>query len=95
MTDPVSIRIPGEFDLADWYDLNFMCASLVSHMILMTTLITLRDGGRWLKLLKEEAVSPLNLGCITSVPCDEFLQLCDLQAIHLLLSIKLKILRRF
>ena len=95
MTDPVSIRIPGEFDLADWYDLNFMCASLVRHLLLMITLIPFRGGGWWLKLLKEEAVSPLNLGCITSVPCDEFFQLCDLQAIHLLLSIKLKILRRF
>jgi hypothetical protein len=51
----------------------------------LLSLTSLSLGGWWLELLKEEAPAFHRL-LVISVPSDEFFQLSDLLAIHLLLS---------
>lgn len=65
-----------------------MSTPLVRYWGFLLYLTPLSDLGRLLELLKEEAPAGIrSLSVIISVPSDEFFQLSDLLAIHLLLSI--------
>ena len=85
---PVPLRIPRELDFRDRYDLNVVSTPLVRHLGFLLSLTPLSGGRRLLELLKEEASAGIRrLPVFISVPSDEFFQLSDLLAIHLLLSI--------
>jgi len=86
---PVPLRIPRELYFGDRYDLNVVSTPLVRHLGFLLSLTPLSGGRRLLELLKEEASAGIRRlpVFISGVPSDEFFQLSDLLAIHLLLSI--------
>ena len=85
---PTPLWIPRELDFRYRYDLNVVRTPLVRHLGFLLSLTPLSGLGRLLQLLKEEAAAGFrSLPVFISVPSDEFFQLSDLLAIHLLLSI--------